>query len=111
MLLQAIIGGFVVGVTGSLHCIGMCGPLSLALPTHHLSKSGRVLTLLIYQIGRIITYSILGAVIGMAGRGFWRSGYQQWFSISLGILVLVLAAICFLFLKNISVVNSAEAYQ
>lgn len=101
MVLQAIIGGFILGVTGSLHCIGMCGPLSLALPMHHLSKAGKFFSLLIYQLGRIITYSLLGALVGLAGRGFWRSGYQQWFSISLGILVLSLAALYFLFQRKI----------
>ena len=102
MLLQAIIGGFALGVTGSLHCIGMCGPLSLALPMHHLSKAGKFFSLLIYQFGRIITYSLLGALVGLAGRGFWRTGYQQWFSIGLGILVLSLAVLYFFFQRRIN---------
>lgn len=103
MLTQAIIAGFILGVTGSLHCIGMCGPLSLAIPTQHLSKPARFFALFIYQIGRILTYSFLGALIGLAGRGFWRSGYQQWFSIVLGILILILASLYFLFRRNIKV--------
>ncbi|MCY7311882.1 MAG: sulfite exporter TauE/SafE family protein, partial [Chitinophagaceae bacterium] len=34
-----MIAGFTLGAAGSLHCVGMCGPLSLALPVHHLSKT------------------------------------------------------------------------
>lgn len=107
MLIQAIIGGLLLGLTGSLHCIGMCGPLSLALPIQHLSKTGRFFSLLIYQFGRILTYGFLGALIGLAGRGFWRSGYQQVFSITIGILILVLAMLYFLFQHrvNLPVVN------
>jgi uncharacterized protein len=96
MLWGAIISGFTLGAAGSLHCVGMCGPLSLALPTHHLSKTQKFLSLLTYQFGRIITYSFIGLIFGLAGRRIYISGYQQWFSIALGIIVLVMAAMYFI---------------
>jgi sulfite exporter TauE/SafE len=95
MLLQAMITGFTLGAAGSLHCVGMCGPLSLALPTYHLSKTKKFLSLLVYQFGRIITYSLIGLVFGLAGRRIYISGYQQWFSIGMGVLVLILAVLYF----------------
>lgn len=96
MLWPVIISGFTLGAAGSLHCVGMCGPLSLALPVHHLSKVKKLLSLFLYQFGRIITYSAIGLIFGIAGRRIYISGYQQWFSIGLGILILSLAIIYFI---------------
>jgi len=96
MLWPSLIAGFTLGTAGSLHCIGMCGPLSLALPTWHLSKSKKFISLLLYQFGRIITYSLLGLIFGLAGRGFYIAGIQQLFSIILGILVLIAAILYFI---------------
>jgi len=91
-----MIAGFTLGAAGSLHCVGMCGPLSLALPVHHLSGIHRFVSLLLYQLGRIITYSFIGLIFGLAGRRIYISGYQQWFSIGMGILVLILALLYFI---------------
>jgi uncharacterized protein len=96
MLLPAMIAGFTLGAAGSLHCVGMCGPLSLALPTGHLSRSKKFISLLIYQSGRIITYSMIGLVFGLAGRSIYLAGYQQGFSMVMGVLVLILALLYFI---------------
>jgi sulfite exporter TauE/SafE len=95
MLWPVLIAGFTLGAAGSLHCVGMCGPLSLALPVNHLSKTHKFFTLLIYQFGRVITYSLIGLLFGLAGRRIYISGYQQWFSIGVGIVVLLVAALYF----------------
>lgn len=95
MLWAAMISGLTLGAAGSLHCVGMCGPLSLALPTRHLSRVQQFFSLLVYQLGRIITYSALGLIFGLAGRRIYISGYQQWFSIGLGSIVLAMAVLYF----------------
>jgi sulfite exporter TauE/SafE len=96
MLWPVIISGFTLGAAGSLHCVGMCGPLSLALPVQHLSKTKKFFSLLLYQFGRIITYSLIGLIFGLAGRRIYISGYQQWFSVGMGVLVLTLAVLYFI---------------
>jgi uncharacterized protein len=101
MLWPVIISGFTLGAAGSLHCVGMCGPLSLALPVHHLSKTKKLFSLLLYQFGRIITYSAIGLLFGLTGRRIYISGYQQWFSIGMGILVLSLAVLYFIQNKTV----------
>lgn len=101
MLLPAMIAGFTLGAAGSLHCVGMCGPLSLALPTGQLSKTKKFISLLVYQSGRIITYSIIGLVFGLAGRSIYIAGYQQGFSIVMGVLVLTLALFYFIQKRSI----------
>ena len=95
MLWPVLISGFTLGAAGSLHCVGMCGPLSLALPVHHLSKAQKFFSLLLYQLGRILTYSVIGLLFGLAGRRIYIAGYQQLFSISMGIIILSLAVLYF----------------
>ena len=96
MLWQVMIAGLTLGATGSLHCVGMCGPLSLALPTQHMSMAGKIISLLLYQVGRVITYSMIGLLVGLVGRSIYIAGYQQLFSIILGTVVLLLAFIYFI---------------
>ena len=91
----AIISGFTLGAAGSLHCVGMCGPLSLALPVHHLAPAKKFASLLLYQSGRIVTYSMLGLAIGLAGRRINITGYQQLFSIIMGGIILCFAVLYF----------------
>ncbi len=101
MLWPVLISGFVLGTAGSLHCIGMCGPLSLALPIQHLSRAKKFFSLLLYQFGRIITYSAIGLVFGLAGRRIYIAGYQQYFSIIMGTLIIGLSILYFLRHKTI----------
>ncbi len=55
----------VLGILGSAHCIGMCGPLVLAFP----ARFGGVWMHLAYHAGRIGTYVLVGTVIGAFSRG------------------------------------------
>jgi hypothetical protein len=54
---------FLLGVSGTGHCIGMCGPLVLAFP----GKSGRIDAHLCYHAGRILTYTGIGILMGSMG--------------------------------------------
>ena len=96
MLWPVLISGFTLGAAGSLHCVGMCGPLSMALPVHHLTPLQKFLSLFLYQCGRIITYAAMGLLFGLAGRRIYITGYQQWFSIGMGALVLASALVYFI---------------
>ncbi|HXJ61482.1 MAG TPA: sulfite exporter TauE/SafE family protein [Verrucomicrobiae bacterium] len=76
---------FLLGCAGSLHCAAMCGPLMVALakarPRTVRASTGRV----VYHLGRIGAYSLLGLVLGQAGRVMTLAGFQNWLSIGLGI--------------------------
>lgn len=75
---------FTLGLFGSLHCVGMCGPLMLAA-TH----KSKVTSMLVYQAGRIFTYVLLGALLGGLGLGMQLWNLQSWVAfVSGGILVL-----------------------
>lgn len=96
MTAEAIISGLTLGLVGSFHCMGMCGPLSLALPLQHKANFTKSFYLLFYQFGRITTYAAFGLLFGLAGRSIYIQGYQQWFSIVLGAIVLLLVFLYFL---------------
>jgi len=98
---QLLSAAFILGLFGSLHCVGMCGPLALMLPIHHLSNLKRFTALLLYQLGRLITYSLLGLLFGFAGRRIYIAGFQQWFSIGMGILIVVILIAYYVYHKNI----------
>ena len=89
--------GLILGLAGSLHCVGMCGPLSLGLPMQERSAARRAFALALYHIGRIITYSLLGMVFGLMGRRFYLAGMQQGLSIALGVAMLTLTTQYFVF--------------
>ncbi|MGD8306356.1 MAG: sulfite exporter TauE/SafE family protein [Ignavibacteria bacterium] len=84
-----IITALLVGFFGSLHCIGMCGPIAVALPipdSSHLSFfTGRIL----YNIGRVVSYSMLGLVFGLVGGRIALAGAQQVVSIALGVIIII----------------------
>jgi sulfite exporter TauE/SafE len=80
---------FFIGLFGSVHCIGMCGPLAFAVPTVN-DKWWLVVTdKVIYNFGRIISYSFLGLVIGLIGKQLWLSGLQQGVSLASGLLIMM----------------------
>lgn len=80
---------FVIGLFGSLHCVGMCGPLAFALPQQSENKWLTIFKKLSYNIGRAISYSFLGLLIGLIGKQFWLAGLQQGISIISGILIII----------------------
>jgi len=90
-MIQVIIAGFVLGLISSFHCVGMCGPLALSLPVKHLEKFRQIFAIFLYNIGRVFSYSLIGVLFGVVGRTIYLAGFQQWFSIILGIAMLIVS--------------------
>ena len=63
---------FVLGLASSVHCLGMCGPIVLSYSIG--LRGPRLSAHLAYNAGRILTYMLLGAVAGAAGRGIGMLG-------------------------------------
>jgi uncharacterized protein len=80
---------FLLGFLGSFHCLGMCGPIALAVSSKDNSRFLR--NKIIYNLGRTVTYSILGGLIGLIGFSLALAGIQQWISIGMGALILLMA--------------------
>jgi sulfite exporter TauE/SafE len=81
--------GLVVGVLGSLHCVGMCGPLAMALPPAGRTRPAYFWGRVVYNFGRVITYAFLGTLFGLAGKTFVLAGAQRWLSIGVGVAILL----------------------
>jgi hypothetical protein len=79
---------FVLGLVGSLHCAGMCGPLALALPSGTQGSLNYVAGRVSYNFGRIVTYVVVGLVFGLVGQSLVLAGVQRWVSIALGLMLL-----------------------
>lgn len=88
---------FLIGLFGSLHCLGMCGPIALALPLKQDSWHARVLSGSLYNLGRTVTYGSLGLLFGFLGLGLHIWGIQQWVSIAMGTLMILGVAFPVLF--------------
>lgn len=87
-----MIAAFVTGLLGSLHCLGMCGPLAMALPGQQkTSKTSYFLGRLAYNSGRIFTYSILGGLVSLIGVAANMFRLQQYVSLVLGAVLIFMA--------------------
>mgnify|MGYP001627563070 CR=1 FL=1 len=97
MSVALLISSLLLGLASSLHCVGMCGPLIMSVPVQHLPEGKKTTGILLYQLGRISTYVILGVIAGLLGWRIYAAGFQQLFSIILGgILLLMLFGSIFL---------------
>jgi uncharacterized protein len=76
-----------VGFLGSFHCLGMCGPFAVMAGAGTGSKA--MFLKLLYNLGRVLTYSILGFFAGLAGRSFSLMGWQDDLSVAAGILIIL----------------------
>lgn len=83
------ITAFLTGLLGSFHCAGMCGPIALATPTVGNTTFQKAWAKILYNLGRVTTYSLLGALLGSFGFGLKLAGLQQSISIAAGIVIIL----------------------
>lgn len=88
-----ILAGLAFGFFGSIHCVGMCGPIALSLPGATDSEMRFVAERLLYNAGRTVTYTALGGLVGVMGRGLAIAGAQQAISIGVGTIMILAAAV------------------
>ncbi len=77
-----------MGLISSFHCVGMCGPIALALPVHKGTRGQQVAGVLAYNVGRTLTYAMFGALIGALGASLDWLGVLRYASIAVGITML-----------------------
>lgn len=77
----------VLGFFSSFHCVGMCGPIALAVGG---GRGNRFLfNKVIYNLGRSLTYATLGLIVGSLGFSLSLAGIQQGISVTMGLLIVV----------------------
>lgn len=102
--MELIIAAISLGLLGSFHCIGMCGPIALALPVHQYSPLKKYIGIFLYNLGRVTTYTFLGIIFGLLGQSFFLGGFQQILSIAIGVL-LILSVI----LTNVKMLSTTKS--
>lgn len=95
MELALTISAIGLGFASGFHCIGMCGPIALSMGLTKKQATNYYLQNLTYQFGRIFTYSLLGTLLGIVGQGFEMAGFQQYLTIAVGILLILMAIFSF----------------
>lgn len=86
-----MIAALITGLVGSLHCLGMCGPLAMALPGQPGTTRYFFWGRLSYNLGRIGVYALLGGLVSLLGLAAAFLKLQQFVSIALGIVLIGLA--------------------
>jgi uncharacterized protein len=89
-----MLAALILGLAGSLHCVGMCGPLILALPLDAAGRRKVLVHALQYHSGRLLTYTLLGLVMGSVGYAVFWTGFQQ--------TIALFAASCMFFMALLS---------
>lgn len=84
---SAIYWGILMGLPGSLHCIGMCGPLALMVGS---GKKNPFLASIIYHLGRSLGYFLVGLLAGVVFQVVDLKPFQQELSIVIGLIFLLL---------------------
>lgn len=83
----------VLGLAGSFHCIAMCGPIAFVIPVDRTSKKRLFFQTFLYHFGRILSYSLMGLLFGLIGKGLYLAGFQQRLSILIGAIMIALVVI------------------
>ena len=90
-LINLFILSFGLGLLSNFHCIGMCGPIALALPLNRTTNWTASLGVFLYTFGRSLGYAILGLIVGFIGVSADLFGILQWLSIVSGVLIIIFA--------------------
>ncbi len=88
-----LVSALILGLLGSLHCVGMCGPIAFMLPVDRSNSFKKVSQIGVYHFGRLLAYSLIGLVFGLVGKSLYIFGIQQQLSIAIGIIMIVLVLI------------------
>lgn len=91
---------FVTGLLTSIHCVSMCGAINLVAST---SKNKDLKKPILYNLGRLTSYTIIGGVVGLIGSVFKLSPTFQGIIILIAALIMLLMALNMMGLINFSI--------
>lgn len=91
-----------MGLTGSLHCAGMCGPIIFVMPFGMMSGFKKWLGIGLYHFARISVYAGMALVLH-SFKSMFQPQWQQYISIALGVILLTIGLISFVPNSKISI--------
>lgn len=91
-LAAPLLSALILGLLGGGHCLGMCGglmgALTLAIPPEQ--RARRLRLLLAYNLGRILSYTVAGLLIGLAGWAVASSPAAMLLRVLAGLLLIAM---------------------
>jgi sulfite exporter TauE/SafE len=85
------LSAFILGLGGSFHCMGMCGPLALSITLPSAGQKAGFFSYSQYFLGKTLTYTLLGLIFGFFGKQIALAGWQQGLSVFGGVFMILLA--------------------
>ncbi len=89
---SSLAAAFLLGLFSSAHCVGMCGgimgALSMAIPNH--AKTRRWWILLCYNLGRVVSYGLIGLLAGAMANELAQWGASVWLRWLAGLLLIAM---------------------
>lgn len=82
----------IMGFLGSFHCVIMCTPLMLSVPLYSVNGIKILKERAVYQIGRILSYILIGLIFYSIGQNVFLINFQNYLSIAIGIFLIIYAA-------------------
>lgn len=92
MNIAVFLSSFLLGIGGSLHCLGMCGPLALSIP-FTAKGSSKWMRIGAYYTAKAMAYGSIGAIFGILGKGLLLMEWQQGLSIVAGLFIIALVCL------------------
>lgn len=87
----SLFSAFLIGIAGSVHCLGMCGGIVSAFAFVVPKGAPQWPYVLAYNLGRILSYTLAGGLTGMMGQLFAQK-------VSQGMVILQFLSAIFLFM-------------
>lgn len=84
-----------MGLAGSLHCAGMCGPIMWIMPFHAQLGAKKWISIALYHLGRISVYACMGILL-FSFKSAFTPHFQQYISIGAGLLLLITGLLSFI---------------
>lgn len=94
-----------LGLLGSLHCVGMCGPIALVVPIRTRSKGKRLFAALLYNFGRVLSYALLGLLFGAMGWSVSIAGPQRYLTIGMGVVLILYVIFTYIFKSKFTLIS------
>lgn len=107
---QIITSALVFGLLTGFHCIGMCGPIAVALPLKSDTRFSKFTSTTLYNLGRTITYAIMGMIFGFFGQSFAMAGFQKWVGIIMGSVMILYVIFPAIFKNKFNIETFGQQY-
>lgn len=90
---------FVIGLITSIHCVSMCGAINLIASTSDIKNFKKPI---LYNLGRLTSYTIIGGIVGIIGSTFKVNIYFQGIIIIIASIVMLLISLHMMGMINFS---------